>query len=69
MTNTDLLNKRMDESGLKRSKIAETLGISREFMWLKIHNKYEFKASEIKTLCALLNIKSLRERERIFFAD
>ena len=38
--------------------------------WLskKVNNENQFKASEIKKLCELLNIASLKERENIFFA-
>ena len=68
MTNTALLNEIIEESGLRRSKIAKTIGITREGLWLKLNNKNEFKASEIKALCELLNIKSLRVKERVFFA-
>lgn len=68
MTNTELLNQRIDESGLKKSYIAKALGIRTDTLSRKINNEREFKASEINTLCDILGIESLEEKEHIFFA-
>ena len=68
MTDTDLLRERINESGLKLTYIANQLNLSYYGLLLKIDNKNEFKAGEVKTLCDLLNIKDLEDRERIFFA-
>ena len=67
MTNTTLLEEYIDKSGYKKGYIAETLGISRYTFTLKCKNKNEFKASEIETLCGLLNI-GIADRIKIFFA-
>ena len=67
MTNKDLLEKYIDKSGYKKSFIAKKLGITSYGFLLKINNKSEFKATEIETLCTLLNI-SVAERMAIFFA-
>ena len=67
MTNTELLNQRIDESGLKKSYIAKALGIRTDTLSRKINNEREFKASEINTLCDVLGIESLEEKEHIFF--
>lgn len=69
MTNTNLLMFKIDESGLKRSFIASKLGLSSYGLAKKINNETEFKASEINLLCEILNIKSLKEKEAIFFAQ
>lgn len=69
MTDTELLTSKIDESGLKRSFIAEKLGLSPYGLSKKINNENEFKGSEIKLLCQILNIKSLKEKEAIFFAE
>lgn len=69
MTNTDLLNKKIMESGLKKNFIAEQLGLTSYGLKLKTDNVNEFKASEISALCDLLNIKTAKEKESIFFAD
>lgn len=68
MTDTDLLRERINESGLKLTYIANQLNLSYYGLLLKIDNKNEFKTSEVKTLCDLLSIKDLEDRERIFFA-
>ena len=67
MTNTSLLEKYIDNSGYKRSYIAQQLDISAYGFALKINNKSEFKATEIDTLCDLLNI-GIEDRMAIFFA-
>ena len=68
MTNTALLEKRITESGYKKSFIASKIGISAYALSLKINNKTEFKASEITILCELLGIED-QERTSIFFAQ
>lgn len=69
MTNTNLLRQKIDESGLKLQFIADRLGISRFALYQKLENQTEFRVSEVATLCKLLGIKTMTERERIFFAD
>lgn len=68
MTDTQELLKIINESGLKKGYIAEKLGITTYGFQKKVENKSQFKAEEIKILCELLNIKSLKEKEKIFFA-
>lgn len=68
MTNVELLNKKVEESGLKSAYIAKRLGISRASWYNKIKGKSQFTAGEIKELCDVLHIKSLREKEEIFFS-
>ena len=68
MTNTELLEKRITESGYKKSFIANKIGKSAYALSLKIKNKTEFKASEITILCDLLGIDD-QERMAIFFAE
>ena len=68
MTNVVLLNQLIKKSGLKRCWIAEQLGLSYFGFQKKVNNENQFKASEIKKLCELLNIASLKEGENIFFA-
>lgn len=67
MTNTSLLEKYIDKSGYKKSYIAAQIGITAYGLNLKINNKSEFKATEIETLCELLNI-DIEDRMAIFFA-
>ena len=67
MTNTLLLEERIDKSGYKRSFVASKLGISAYALSLKVNNKTEFKASEINILCDILKIDT-KDRMAIFFA-
>lgn len=70
MTNTKLLELKIEESGLKRKFIAQAIGLKSAYgLAKKIHNQTEFKATEINALCDLLKIESLEEKERIFFAS
>lgn len=68
MTNTKLLRKLIRERGLKLKYVAECLGLSSYGLVLKIENKCEFKTSEVMALCDLLSIKSLKQKEEIFFS-
>lgn len=69
MTNTALLNQLIAESGIKKAKIAAELGVTYASLWQKVHNKRDFKASEIQILCNLLGINTLQAKEEIFFAN
>lgn len=68
MTNTELLEKAIDDSGLKREYIAEKCGITRQSLASKINNKSLFTAKEIGVLCEVLRITDLKIKEAIFFA-
>ena len=67
MTNTLLLEERIEKSGYKKSYVASKLGISAYALSLKVNNKTEFKASEINILCDILKIDT-KDRMAIFFA-
>lgn len=69
MTNTELLEAKIDESGYKKSYIAKAIGLKSTYgLMKKVRNENEFKATEINILCELLGIDSLEEKDRIFFA-
>lgn len=67
MTDTVRLKDLIQKSGYKKKYLAEQLGITTFGLDKKINNVTEFKASEIDSLCKLLGIKTLSEKERIFF--
>lgn len=69
MTNTVELELLIKKSGLKKGYIAKVLGLSRQALSNKINNKSLFTATEISLLCDLLKITSLKEKDRIFFAQ
>lgn len=68
MTNTELLKKAINESGIKISAILEKMNIKAySTLRAKIENKREFTASEIKKLCEILNLNG-EQCDAIFFA-
>lgn len=68
MTNTELLEKKISDSGKKKMYLAEKVGLSLAGFRNCVTNRAEFKASQIDILCEELGISSLREKEVIFFA-
>ena len=68
MTNTLELDYAIKRAGLDREKVAKILGIGITTLFNKLHNKVEFKASEIVKLKSLLNL-SKEQRDMIFFAN
>lgn len=69
MTDTARLKEEIKNSGLKKGWIAAELGLSSYGLQRKINNQSQFKAGEIKGLCQVLHINSLRKKEEIFFTD
>ena len=67
MTNAELLEQEISNSGMKISAIADKLGISREGFYKKLRNETEFKASEIVLMQNILNLSN-EIRDAIFFA-
>ena len=69
MTNTNLLEKKIRDSGLRIGFICEQLGISYPGFQKKLKNEggSEFKPSEIMVLAELLHL-TREEIDRIFFA-
>lgn len=67
MTDTVRLEEEILKSGLKKSWIAEKLGLTAHEFYQKRKNKNQFKAGEIKMLCYLLKITSLEKVNHIFF--
>jgi hypothetical protein len=68
MTNTELLEKKIQESGKKKSYLAKRCGLSRAGFRNCMINKSEFKTSQVDILCEELGITSLKEKDLIFFA-
>ena len=68
MTNTELLEQRISNSGKKKGFLAKKVGLSRAGFRNCMTNKAEFTASQIDILCEELGITSLKDRFAIFFA-
>ena len=69
MTNTELLEDKITKSGLKKTYLADKVGLSLAGFRNCCINKAEFKASQIQILCDELKITSLMEKQSIFFAE
>lgn len=67
MTDTQMLNGKVKESGLKVCFIAKKLGITRAGLYKKMSGKSEFKQGEIIIMKELLNLSN-KEMYQIFFA-
>lgn len=69
MTDVVLLKQKIKDSGLKDQVFYQKLDISRSAWHKKKNGQSPFKVEEIQTVCDLLRITSLREKEHIFFAN
>lgn len=67
MTNTEMLENKIKESGKKISYLAQKCGLSYAGFRNCVTNKAEFKATHIDVLCKELGI-DLKEMKHIFFA-
>lgn len=68
MVNTTLLKEKVKVSGYRPGWIAEQLGITSSAWSYKVNGHRSFTADEIILLCKLLKIRSLKEKEAIFFS-
>lgn len=67
MTNVKLLDEKIRQSGLKKKYLAERIGVSRGTLCSLLNNKTEFKISQIRVLCEILDIKDDETIRAIFF--
>lgn len=68
MTNTELFELKVKESGKKKGYLAKKCGLSNGGFRNCVINKAEWTASQIVVLCEELGITSLKEKDAIFFA-
>lgn len=66
MTDTDRLNQKIKDSGIKKNWISEKCGMSYNSFLNKLNNKTDFTAPEISTLKDVLGL-SPQEVNDIFF--
>lgn len=69
MVNTELLNLKIKESGLKKNQLCKAMGITYQAFRLKRNNVSDFTSQEVNTLCELLNIRTMAEMKKIFFSQ
>lgn len=63
---TDLLEKKISESGLKTGFICESLGITSQGFWKKRKGITPFRVPEVFVLCELLHITG-EDKSKIFY--
>ena len=69
MVNTELLNLKIKESGLKKSQLCKAMGITYQTFRHKRNNASAFTSQEVNTLCELLNMSTMAEMKKIFFSQ
>lgn len=69
MVDTELLEKAILDSGKRKGYLAEKIGRTSQTLRSKVTGAYDFTTSEVDILCKELNITTLDQKERIFFAD
>jgi len=67
MVNTELLEKRIKDSGKTKSYLSDKIGVTIQTFRKKCTNESDFYLSEVDKLCTELDIKTLTEKERVFF--
>lgn len=68
MTNVKMLEEKIKASGLKKAYIADKMGVSASTFSALMNNRAEFKASQIRVICNILDIQDNAEIRAIFFA-
>ena len=68
MTDTELLMTTIRDKGMSLAYVANKMNLSRYGLYKKIHNQSYFNIYEVDQMCKLLSIKSMKDKERIFFA-
>ena len=69
MIDSKKLEEKIQQSGLKKGYLAERLGVSRATFCALLSNRTEFKVSQIRVLCELLDIHDDETLRAIFFAQ
>lgn len=67
MTDVKLLEAKIRKSGLKKSYIADQIGVSKSTFYAQMRGKTEFKVSQVDTISRLLGLDEATVRA-IFFA-
>lgn len=66
MANLNKLNDLIECKGVKKTWLAEQLGITPQTLIYKLYGASDFKLQEVNTLCKILNIDE-KETKQIFF--
>ena len=68
MTNTEALKRKIKSEKLSKRKLAKMLNLSESGLYLKLNNKREFRASEIRKLKDALKL-TVAETVQIFLEE
>lgn len=68
MLDRELLEEKIRQKGVKKGYLAERIGVSRTTFCAMLRNETEFKVSQIKVLCEILDIQDDETLKAIFFA-
>lgn len=68
-TSAQMLQEKINASGLKKNFILKQLHLSYQGFDNKMYGRREWTAREVTTLCDILNITSPEERQAIFLPD
>ena len=68
LVNTQLLDEAIKQSGKSKSHLASKCNMSIQSFRLKRLNIYPFTTDDVEVLCNELNIKTLVQKDKIFFA-
>ena len=66
MVDVELLEKTIQNRGLKKMYIAEQIGVDRSTFWQKMTRKAQFTIDEVEKITNVLSL-SKKERDDIFF--
>ena len=66
MVDTQYLEELISSSGLKKTYLAEKLGISIQTLRNKLKGNSDFTMREVNVLCLELNITKFSDKEKIF---
>lgn len=69
MTDTLEFEIALKKTGITKKALAKALAISEMSLYKKINNITEFKASELSKLYDILDLKTLEDQQKIFFAN
>ena len=67
MGDMTMLRKKIKDSGITITAVADKIGVTRETLYNRLDEKSEFKASEIACLTNMLRLKKA-EQDAIFFS-
>ena len=69
MTNAALLNTYIQATGLKKSYLADKLGLTPVQFSLCATGRREFTGNQMDILCDLIGVEDPEEKQAIFFAE